>query len=115
LRWLKPWDGHNTMDTVDILKESRRLNLAERLYLNQFRVDNGHPHISIRYAELCRHCEEKPCLYVCPVENFKMVNGGIELSWEECLECGSCRVACKRGAIEWNYPRGGFGIKYRYG
>jgi ferredoxin-like protein FixX len=24
-------------------------------------------------------------------------------------------VACPSGALEWRYPRGGFGVQYRYG
>jgi ferredoxin like protein len=103
------------MDIENLLNKLPRLNLEDKLYLNRFKVNNGHPHLSIKHKELCQRCEEKSCVYVCPVENYKMANGEIELSWEGCLECGSCRIACKYGAIEWNYPQGGFGIKYRYG
>ncbi|MDH7479765.1 MAG: ferredoxin family protein, partial [Syntrophomonadaceae bacterium] len=43
-------------------------------------------------------------------------DGEISFDCAGCLECGTCRVVCPRpGAIEWNYPRGGFGIVYRYG
>jgi phytoene dehydrogenase-like protein len=28
---------------------------------------------------------------------------------------GSCHVACPLGALQWSYPRGGFGVQYRYG
>ncbi|MEW6558254.1 MAG: ferredoxin family protein [Elusimicrobiota bacterium] len=99
----------------EIFNELKKLSIEEKLYLNQFNVDNNHPHVRLKNKEFCQSCEGKPCLYICPVENYKENNGEIVLSWEGCLECGSCRIACKYGAIEWNHPRGGFGIKYRYG
>jgi ferredoxin like protein len=36
-------------------------------------------------------------------------------SFEGCLECGSCRMICDRGAIDWTLPRGGFGVCYEFG
>ena len=35
-----------------------------------------------------------------------------------CLELGACLVVCNkigRGAIKWNYPRGGHGVHFRFG
>ena len=33
-----------------------------------------------------------------------------------CLECGTCRVLCEEsGEITWNYPRGGYGILFKFG
>ncbi|MBI3752904.1 MAG: hypothetical protein HY266_02515 [Deltaproteobacteria bacterium] len=37
----------------------------------------------------------------------------IAISFEACLECGTCRIACE--FIDWKNPRGGFGVCYRYG
>jgi ferredoxin like protein len=32
------------------------------------------------------------------------------------MECGICRVVCAAaGDIEWNYPRGGFGVLFKFG
>ena len=91
------------------------MNIEDKLFVNSFKVNANQPHLKIRDRSMCKKCVKKPCLFVCPVKNYKKPNGTVELSWEGCLECGSCRIACKRGAIEWNYPQGGFGIKYRYG
>ena len=33
-----------------------------------------------------------------------------------CMECGTCRVLCEAsGEITWNYPRGGYGVLYKFG
>jgi ferredoxin like protein len=34
---------------------------------------------------------------------------------EGCLECGTCKVVCDRDAVSWRYPRGGYGVRYRWG
>lgn len=92
----------------------KKLSIEDKLYLNNFKVYKE-PHIRLKNKKMCRKCEKKPCISVCPVQNYREVNGEIEFSWEGCLECGSCRVVCKYGVIEWKYPQGGFGIKYKYG
>jgi len=43
-------------------------------------------------------------------ENDQMV-----FNCEGCLECGSCRVVCPNGAVAWRYPRGGYGVQFRWG
>jgi ferredoxin like protein len=33
-----------------------------------------------------------------------------------CLECGTCRVICSEHTnVEWEYPRGGYGILFKFG
>ena len=88
---------------------------ADKLSVDIFRNDQE-PHIVI-HQEICRHCELKPCLSICPGGLYSMSEekGEILIEYTGCLECGSCRVACPLGALEWRYPRGGFGVQYRYG
>lgn len=89
------------------------MKIDDKLALNLFHVDDE-PHIKID-LEICWECPHKLCTYVCPVENYKQNGeGGIEFSWEGCLECGTCRIVCDRGAISWEYPRGGCGICFRF-
>jgi len=87
------------------------VSIQEKLDRVRFRLDRE-PHIKLN-PELCNLCEEKPCLWVCPAGLFTLSEGEVLFSHEGCLECGTCRVACPKGAIEWRYPRGGFGVCYR--
>jgi ferredoxin like protein len=33
-----------------------------------------------------------------------------------CLECGSCRIICSDHLnVDWEYPRGGHGILFKFG
>lgn len=90
------------------------MSIEEKLYLVRFNVDQGRAHIKVNKA-LCKDCEVKACLSACPVENYKWENDELLFSWEGCMECGTCRLACSKGALEWDYPRGGYGVSFRYG
>lgn len=87
--------------------------IEDKLYQTRFNVDTG-AHIRVD-AKTCQGCNEKPCLYVCPVQNYKLKGEELDFAWQGCVECGACCVVCLRGAIAWSYPRGGFGVCLRYG
>ena len=46
-----------------------------------------------------------------------MAEGGqVEVASDGCVECGTCRIVTSgSGELEWNYPRGGFGVLYKFG
>jgi ferredoxin like protein len=92
------------------------MDAAELLGLNRFEVDEEQPHIVLD-KEICRKCEEKPCLYVCPSVLYKLDNqGDISFDYAGCLECGTCRTVCRaKGIVKWKYPRGAFGVNFRCG
>ncbi len=92
------------------------LSAPELLSKNKFNVDEEEPHIIID-KNICAKCSEKPCLYVCPAVLYKLdKNGEISFDYAGCLECGTCRVVCQpKGIVKWVYPRGTFGVNYRWG
>jgi ferredoxin like protein len=90
--------------------------LDDRVGTVKFNVA-AEPHLRLDMAK-CRACAERVCIRVCPVGNYTENEADpreIVLSWEGCMECGTCRVACPHGAIEWSYPTGGKGVCYRFG
>jgi len=68
-------------------------------------------------AELCRECSKRVCTYVCPagVYVWNEAEDRMDIRYEDCLECGACRVACGMDSIEWTNPVWGAGISYRNG
>jgi ferredoxin like protein len=91
------------------------VSLPEKLAVDKFELDEGQPHILIN-QEVCRQvCQQRFCLFVCPAKLYSEQNGEILVEWAGCLECGTCQVACPHEALTWSYPRGSFGIYYRYG
>jgi ferredoxin like protein len=89
------------------------ISIEDKLAVNKYDIDRD-VHISIK-KDICQACDGHYCLYACPADCFKLVEGHITFSYEGCLECGSCRIVCDKEAIEWILPRPGFGICYEYG
>ena len=92
------------------------INPAQLLAVNKYQVDHEEAHIIINKA-ICSKCQDKPCLIVCPAGLFKLdSSGSLGFDYAGCLECGTCRIICiNKGIEKWNYPRGTFGVIYRYG
>jgi carbon-monoxide dehydrogenase iron sulfur subunit len=49
----------------------------------------------------CRHCEDAPCVAVCPTEAIhRMSDGGpVLIDEERCIGCRMCLIACPFGVI----------------
>lgn len=47
----------------------------------------------------CHHCENAPCVAVCPVEALYVDVDRIGLDQEKCIGCKQCNHACPFGAI----------------
>lgn len=93
------------------------LTLDARLGLNKYEIDEKDSHIQVDH-ELCKTCALKPCLTVCPAAVYQWVEDHVAVRYENCLECGTCQIACDHGGnkgITWRNPQGGFGILFRYG
>lgn len=95
--------------------EEKIVNIDERLATLRFICDNKR-HITID-TEKCKNCEEKNCLFFCPANVYSCESGSDipAVDYENCLECGTCRICCPKGAIIWNNPEGGTGVRYRFG
>ena len=94
------------------------IKIEEKLFQNRYRVDEGHPHIQIINPEVCADdCSAQSCTYACPAACYaKDAAGGVVLTTDGCLECGTCRVICSEHRnVDWSYPRGGHGILFKFG
>ncbi len=94
-----------------------RPSTAERLGSDAFDTD-ATTHLTLSDPALCRACEKKPCIRVCPAEVYHWETDRLRISYENCLETGACRVACEtigQRALVWAYPAAGRGVQYRLG
>ncbi len=92
------------------------INIDEKIAAVKFFVDEEWAHLKIKDEKVCLNCVKKPCLNFCPAGVYRLTEEGkILVSYQACLECGSCRVGCSYFNIIWNYPRGGFGVNYKFG
>ncbi|OGO30337.1 MAG: ferredoxin [Chloroflexi bacterium RBG_16_56_11] len=78
--------------------------------LTQFIVDEQ-SHIIIN-KDVCQSCDQHPCVRACPANcyTFDEATQRLSVVYETCLECGTCHVICDKGAVDWSYPRGGYGV-----
>ena len=62
----------------------------------------GKPAMVTHFPKSCLHCEDAPCVTVCPTgASFKRSEDGIVLVHEDwCIGCGLCAWACPYGARE---------------
>ncbi len=93
-----------------------QMSVDDRLGINKFTTDEE-PFIEVDTA-LCKTCQLKPCLYICPARVYTLEGDDLVYNPEGCIELGACKVVCRelgRNAIKWSYPRGGYGIRFRFG
>jgi ferredoxin like protein len=90
--------------------------IENRLFQNRYIVDTGQPHIRVRPHETPSEALQS-MVHVCPAGCYsKNEHGQVEIVADGCMECGTCRVVCQdTGEIEWSYPRGGFGVLFKFG
>ena len=94
------------------------IKVEEKLFQNRYKVDSGRAHIEIVDADICQlACALKPCTFCCPASCYtKEGDGQVTLITDGCLECGTCRVICSEHEnVRWDYPRGGYGIQFKFG
>lgn len=92
-------DGPNQISLEDKLFTVHRKKLTES-------------HIKIN-EPFCRECRKRACTYICPAQVYVWNEGEnrIDARYEDCLECGACRVVCE--SIEWSNPVWSEGISYK--
>jgi ferredoxin like protein len=91
------------------------VKVEEKLTLNAIKNDKE-SHIKLDQG-ICGGCKERVCILVCPARLYSKneETGEMTVEYAGCLECGACKIACMRGAVSWQYPRGEFGVRFRYG
>ena len=83
-------------------------------WLNRIHTYEVQPEVSdapaqiIHFPRSCLHCEDAPCVTVCPTgASYKRVEDGIVLVNEDhCMGCGLCAWACPYGARELDAAAG---------
>lgn len=95
--------------------EEKVLDIKNKIGVTDWVTDaHEHAHIIVD-GEICKQCPHQLCIAGCPTECFKFINGEMKFIYEDCVECGTCAIMCDQGAVDWNYPRGTYGVKYNLG
>ena len=92
-----------------------KMNIDDRLAKIKYETDEN-SHLKVNIND-CRNCKSKICTTICPANVYKWnseENRPI-INYENCLECGACRIACEKKSLEWQYPKGTKGVTYKFG
>jgi len=103
-------------------ENGKPVNVDEKLGMLTYKADHEHAHIKIRNADpktspCANECKDKPCTTVCPAKVYvwEAPQSKIIVNYENCIECGACRMLCPFDNIACEWPRGGFGVQYKMG
>jgi len=73
---------------------------------NWFDTPEGeYPNLQMGYLPVaCQHCEEAPCVKVCPTRaTYKRADGIVMQDYEKCIGCRYCMAACPYGVRNFNW------------
>jgi ferredoxin like protein len=91
------------------------MSMDEKLYTLKYTPDTS-SHLRPD-CEKCKTCKSKICTIICPAQVYTWDEGSdsMVVNFENCLECGACRITCEGNCLEWEYPRGIKGIMFKNG
>ena len=91
------------------------MNVDKKLYTLKYSPDIE-SHLHPNQAE-CNICNSKCCTYICPAQVYEWDDDRklLIVNFENCLECGACRIACERSCLGWQYPKGTKGVTFKQG
>jgi len=77
-------------------------------WMYMFRLEEGeYPNSKVSFLPRpCMHCENAPCVKVCPVEARYHEEGGfVATDWDRCIGCRYCAIACPYGVNNFNWTK----------
>ncbi len=101
----KGWNTQNygaPLSDIDPYGADPKGTFLNRVFSYEVTPEDGGAAQTIHFPRSCLHCEDAPCVTVCPTgASYKRAEDGIVLVNEDrCIGCGLCAWACPYGARE---------------
>ncbi|MBQ8475834.1 4Fe-4S dicluster domain-containing protein [bacterium] len=93
--------------------EKNSKEIQKKLITVKYDCDNM-SHLIVN-QEICSNCREKTCTFICPADVYNIDDsmGNVVVQYENCLECGACKIACPKNNIDWRYPKSSYGVVFK--
>ena len=106
----KEWNTGNygaPLSDMDAYGKDPQGTFLNRVHTFEVKQENKPAQVT-HFPKSCLHCEDAPCVTVCPTgASYKRVEDGIVLVNEsDCIGCGLCAWACPYGAREMDAAEG---------
>lgn len=87
--------------------DGRRMDWMEMLWREPEKTSPTHPSLPHEMLPFpCLHCDDAPCVKVCPVNATYTDSEGIVVQvWDRCIGCRYCQVACPYGRRLFNWEK----------
>ncbi len=94
------------------MDELNKSTIEDKLSTIKYNCDNK-THLVVN-QEFCKNCHNRSCTHICPahVYTYNDSENCLDVEYENCLECGACKIVCQHECIEWSYPKQGCGVIY---
>jgi sulfite dehydrogenase (quinone) subunit SoeB len=107
----KGWNTQNygaPLSDIDPYGADPEGTFLNRVFNYEIKPADGGPSQTVHFPKSCLHCEDAPCVTVCPTgASYKRVEDGIVLVNEDrCIGCGLCAWSCPYGARELDRDAG---------
>ena len=91
------------------------MNINDKLANLKYNKDDE-SHLKVD-NDVCMRCSDKYCTSICPANVYQWDEGKciLHIRYENCLECGACKIACPKNNISWVYPRASYGVRFKNG
>ena len=107
----KGWNTENygaPLSDIDAYGSEPTGTFLNRVHSFEIEPGCGDTAQTVHFPKSCLHCEDAPCVTVCPTgASYKRAEDGIVLVNEDaCIGCGLCAWACPYGAREMDAAAG---------